>query len=65
MTAPRRLEYRIGFCQDESNESHSGSHAWFAGEGVHFYSQQVKGAALVALVAPRDVPPGCLHPRVR
>jgi hypothetical protein len=48
--------FRIGFCQDESNEAIQEAMPGFAGEKVHFYSQQVKGAALVALVAPREVP---------
>ena len=53
---PPPAGYRIGFCQDESNEAIQEAMPGFAGEKVHFYSQQVKGAALVALVAPRDVP---------
>ncbi len=44
--------FRVGMCIDESNESMPG----FAGEKVHFYSNQVKGAAIVALVASTDVP---------
>ncbi|MCE0497765.1 MAG: hypothetical protein LV481_07455 [Methylacidiphilales bacterium] len=51
---PPPLGMSVGFCIDESNE-------WealpgFAGEKLHFYSQQMKGAALVAIVASTDVP---------
>jgi hypothetical protein len=45
-------EFQIGLCIDESNESIPG----FAGEKLHFYSNQKKGAALVAIVASTDVP---------
>jgi hypothetical protein len=44
--------FHVGFCIDESGESVPG----FAGEKLHFYSKQVKGAALVAMIAPTDVP---------
>ncbi len=46
----------VGFCQDESNEAIQEAMPGFPGEKVHFYSQQVKDAALVALVAPKEVP---------
>jgi len=46
----------VGFCQDESNEAIQEGNPGFPGEKVHFYSQQMKDAALVALVAARDVP---------
>lgn len=44
--------FRVGFCIDQSNETVGG----FAGEKLNFYCQQVKGAALVALVARASVP---------
>jgi len=50
--APAPQGFRVGFCIDESNESIPG----FAGEKLHFYSRQVKDAALVAIVASTDVP---------
>jgi len=54
--APTPEGFRVGMCIDESNESIPG----FAGEKIHFYSNQVKGAALVAMVASTDVPgQGC------
>jgi len=49
---PPPLNMSVGFCIDESNESLPG----FAGEKIHWYSQQVKGAALVALVTGVSVP---------
>jgi hypothetical protein len=49
---PPPLGFKVGFCIDESNESLPG----FAGEKLHFYSQQVKGAAIVAIAASTDVP---------
>ena len=50
--APPPDGFHVGFCIDQSNESIPG----FAGEKLHFYSHQVKGAALVAVVASTDVP---------
>jgi hypothetical protein len=47
---------RIGMCLDESNEAIQEAMPGFLGEKVHWYSQQVKDAALVALVAPGIVP---------
>ena len=49
---------RVGFCIDESNESLPSG---FPYGQLHFYSQQVKGAALVAIVGSRQIPPqgGC------
>jgi len=45
--------YSVGYCIDESNETLSSkAPAGF----IHFYSQQVKGAALVAMATNRDVP---------
>jgi hypothetical protein len=49
---PQPEGFRVGYCIDQSNESIPG----FAGEKLHFYSQQVKDAALVAIVASTDVP---------
>jgi hypothetical protein len=42
----------VGFCIDESNDSIPG----FAGEKLHFNSDQVKDMALVAIVAGKAVP---------
>ncbi len=50
--APPPDGYRVSFCIDQSNETIPG----FAGEKIHFYSHQVKAAALVALAASTDVP---------
>jgi hypothetical protein len=44
--------FRVSFCIDKSNESIPG----FAGEKLHFYSQQERGAALVAIVGSTDIP---------
>ena len=44
--------FRVSFCVDKSNEGIPG----FAGEKLHFYSQQEKGAALVAIVGSTDIP---------
>ncbi|MCE0497766.1 MAG: hypothetical protein LV481_07460 [Methylacidiphilales bacterium] len=53
---PPPLGFSVGLCIDESCESIPG----FPGEKIHFYSQQVKDAALVELVTSADVPaPGC------
>jgi hypothetical protein len=49
---PPPLNMKVGFCIDESNETIPG----FAGEKLHFYSQQVKDAALVQIVAAKAVP---------
>jgi hypothetical protein len=46
--------FHVGFCLDESNESLAT--AGFPGEKVHFYSKQVKDAALVALATGANVP---------
>lgn len=51
---PPPLNMAVGFCLDESNENEA--IPGFAGEKLHFYSQQVNGAALVAVVASTDVP---------
>ena len=53
---PPPLNMSVGFCMDESNEAIQEAMPGFAGEKVRFYSQQVKDAALVALVAPGTVP---------
>jgi len=50
---PPPLGMSVGFCIDESNESIPG----FPGEKIHFYSKQVKDAALVALSTSAAVPP--------
>jgi len=50
--APPPAGFRVGFCIDESNESIPG----FAGEKLHFYSEQKNGTALVAIVASTVVP---------
>ena len=44
--------FRVGFCIDESNTTLAG----FPGEKLHFYSQQEKGNALVAIVSPAALP---------
>ena len=49
---PAPDNFRVGFCLDESNESLAG----FPGEKIHFYSHQVKDAALVALSTTANVP---------
>lgn len=49
---PAPLNMSVGYCLDESNESIPG----FAGEKLHFFSNQVKDAALVAIVASTTVP---------
>jgi hypothetical protein len=49
---PPPLNMNVGYCIDESNESIPG----FPGEKIHWYSTQVKGIALVAMVASIDVP---------
>jgi len=49
---PPPLNMSVGYCIDESNEVVPG----FAGEKIHWYSTQVKGMALVAMVASTDVP---------
>jgi hypothetical protein len=51
--APAPDNFRIGFCIDESNETVPGG---FPGEKLHFFSQQDKSAALVALTAASTVP---------
>ncbi|MDB5327213.1 MAG: hypothetical protein JWM57_2782 [Phycisphaerales bacterium] len=51
-------QFRVGFCIDESNESVPDG---FPGVKLHFDSQQVKDAAIVAISASTVVPgpPGC------
>jgi hypothetical protein len=51
---PVPIDFHVGFCLDESNEYEA--LAGFPGEKLHWYSQQVKGAALVAVVASTAVP---------
>jgi hypothetical protein len=50
---PPPVGVQPGYCIDESNETVPGG---YPGEKIHFYSQQVKSAALVALVASSDIP---------
>ena len=50
---PSRDQFHIGFCNDQSNEVLPSG---VAPDRIHFYSQQVKGIALVALVASTVVP---------
>jgi len=50
---PQPGGFSVGYCIDESNETLPASA--LAGF-IHFYSQQVKGVALVALATNRDVP---------
>ncbi|MCE0498242.1 MAG: hypothetical protein LV481_09895 [Methylacidiphilales bacterium] len=51
---PPPLGMSVGFCLDESNESES--IPGIPGEKIHFYSKQVKDAALVALATTAPIP---------
>jgi hypothetical protein len=51
--APPPDRFRVGFCIDESNETLPKG---FPYGQLHFYSRQVKGAALVAIVGPAKIP---------
>jgi hypothetical protein len=50
---PAPLGMSVGFCIDESNETAPDG---FPGAKIHFYCQQEKSAALVALVGTTDIP---------
>jgi len=51
--APLPVGFRVGFCIDKSNETLPNG---FPYARIFFYSKQVKGAALVALVGSKDIP---------
>ncbi len=51
--APPPEGFRVGFCIDKSNETLPNG---FPYAQILFYSQQVKGAALVALVGSKNIP---------
>lgn len=51
--APAPAKFRVGYCIDESNETLPNG---FPYAQIHFYSQQQKGAALVALVDGTTLP---------
>ncbi|HEY2588103.1 MAG TPA: hypothetical protein VGI81_20335, partial [Tepidisphaeraceae bacterium] len=58
---PPPLNMRVGYCVDESNETLPNG---FPYAQVHFYSRQVKGAALVALTTSSAIPAAGGHEMV-